>query len=201
MCAYAYLDKNLQKKAENIDKKDYTVPYEKLPDNKGIAFVLPDNCAVLAYLDFEEKSVKVLQIENFDDVGGEYFGYTCDYTVNVDYNLLSGIIDRTGGVNLNQNGETLRFTGVQVVDLLSVDNSGDIKKQLPHEIFNQISNNGFSKDDFLYLIKNADTDLKITDCIYWIDYFDKITKNVIFVNQGKLQVRLTVLTHTQNSYR
>lgn len=182
MCAYAYLDKNLQKKAENIDKKNYTVPYEKLPDNKGIAFVLPDNGAVLAYLDFEEKSVKVLQIENFDDDSGEYFGYTCDYTVNVDYNLLSGIIDRTGGVNLNQNGETLRFTGVQVVDLLSVDNSGDIKKQLPHEIFNQISNNGFSKDDFLYLIKNADTDLKITDCIYWIDYFDKITKNVIFVN-------------------
>ena len=182
MCAYAYLDRNLQKDTANIDEKDYTVPYKKNPDNKGIAFVFPDDSAVISYLDFENENIKILQIENFDEDVSDYFGYTADYTVLADYYLISGIVDRVGGVNINTGNETLRYTGVQAVELISADSTGLIKKQIISEIFNQISKNSFSKDDFIYIIENSKSDLSIIDCIYWVGYIEKMSQNIVYVN-------------------
>ena len=180
--SYAYLYFNLQKDTAKTDQKDYTVPYEKVPENKGIAFLLPDSSAILVYLDFGAGDIKLLEIENFDSNQGEYFGYTSDYTVQTDYNLIAGIIDRVGGVNIVIDGETLRYTGVQVIDLISEDYQGEIKRQLISQIFEQISKNNFSKDDFIYIIENSKSNLSIIDCIYWIDYIGEISGRINYVN-------------------
>ncbi len=180
--AYAYLYYNLNGQTAKADQKDYTVPYENLPDNAGIAFLLPDSSAVIAYLDFENRCINVINIEVYDITNNLYYGYTVDFTVETDYQLIGGIVDRVGGVNIQLNGEILRYTGVQVIDLISVNSDANIKPQLITQIFKQISENDFSKDDFIYIIENSKSNLTVVDCIYWLDYIGEMRGNINFVN-------------------
>ena len=46
-------------------------------------------------------------------------GYEIDYTVEANYMLIAEICDYFEGVNLTIDAETLRYTGNQVVELLS----------------------------------------------------------------------------------
>ena len=179
--AYAYLQHSFNETAKRAEQKDYTVPYERLPENCGIAFVFPEGSALLAYLDFEESSIKLLDLPDFQ-VQTEYFGYTADYTVQVSYELIGGIIDRIGGISIEYGGETLRYTGVQVVDLIADGSVKDLKKQIILQIFNGISKNNFSKDDFVYIIENSKSNLSIIDCIYWLDYIGDMCNRISFVN-------------------
>lgn len=180
--AYAYLDYNLNRQTAKADQKDYSVPYNPVPDNAGIAFLLPDSSAVLAYLDFENECINVVDIEKYDNGNNLYFGYTVDFTVHTDYQLIGGIIDRIGGVNIEINGETLRYTGIQVIDLISKNYDKNIKPQIISQIFEQISKNNFSKDDFVYIIENSSSNLTIVDCIYWLDYIEKLCGRINLVN-------------------
>ncbi|MBQ8267756.1 MAG: hypothetical protein IJZ21_05170, partial [Clostridia bacterium] len=99
-----------------------------------------------------------------------------------DYQLIGGIVDRVGGVNVEVNGETLRYTGVQIIDLISVNPDEDMKAQVITQIFRQISENNFSKDDFIYIIENSKSNLTVVDCIYWLDYIGEMRGNINFVN-------------------
>ena len=180
--AYAYLYYNFNKQTATTDQKDYTVPYEKLPDNAGIAFLLPDSSTLLAYLDFENNCINVLNIENYDSSNNLYYGYTVDFTVETDYQFIAGLVDRVGGVNIETNGETLRYTGIQLIDLISTGCDSDIKSQIISQIFEQISKNDFSKDDFVYIIENSKSNLSVVDCIYWLDYIGEMSGRINFVN-------------------
>lgn len=180
--AYAYLDYNLNKQTAEADRKDYTVPYEQIPENAGIVFLLPDGSAVLAYLDFENDCINVINIERYDSGNDLYYGYTADFTVETDYKLIGGIIDRIGGVNIEIDGEILRYTGVQVIDLISQNSNDNIKNQIIIGIFEQISKNNFSKDDLLYIIENSNSSLTVIDCVYWLDHIGQICRTINFVN-------------------
>ena len=180
--AYAYLDYNLNKQTAEADRKDYTVPYEQKLENAGIVFLLPDGSAVLAYLDFENDCINVINIDRYDSGNALYYGYTADFTVETDYKLIGGIIDRIGGVNIEIDGEILRYTGVQVIDLISQNSNDNIKNQIIIGIFEQISKNNFSKDDLLYIIENSNSSLTVIDCVYWLDHIGQICRTINFVN-------------------
>ena len=180
--SYAYLYFNFNKSTAKADQKDYTVPYNPLPDNAGIAFLLPDSSAVLAYLDFENECINVVNIEKYDSRNKIYYGYSADFTVQADYELISGIIDRIGGINIEIGEETLRYTGVQVIDLISEKQTENIKPQIISQIFEQISKNNFSKDDFIYIIENSNSDLKLIDCIYWLEHIGDLCSRINIVN-------------------
>lgn len=180
--SYAYLDYSFKQNAAAIEKKEYTVPYERTPQSRGIAFVFADGSALLAYLDFENTSIRLLDIEKFNDDTKIYSGYAVDYTAEMGYDLIEGIVDRVGGVNLTLDGETLRYTGVQVIDLISHGCDQHLKRQIIIGIFTQISKNTFSKDDFVYIIENSKTDLPMIECIYWVDYIKEMCNRVSYVN-------------------
>ena len=179
--SYAYLRYNLNKTAK-AQQEEYNVPYEYVPNNAGIGFLLPDGSAVLVYLNFENSCINVVKVENYDKNNDVYYGYTVDYTVEVTTELLSGIVDRVGGVNLQVGEETLRYTGVQVVQLVLENQDSNIKSQIISELFRQISKNGFTRENFVYIIQNAKTDLSLLDCIYWLDYIDEIRNDIKFMN-------------------
>lgn len=179
---YGYLYHNLNKTVLDIGQKDYSVPYRHVPENKGIGFLLPDNSAVLVYLEFEKNCIDVINVENYDKDNDLYYGYTMDYTVEVTERLIGGIVDNVGGVNVRIGEKTLRYTGVQVEQLIANTDDEKIKRQIISEIFRQISKNGFSKESFLYILQNAKTNLSITDCIYWLDYINEIRKNINFID-------------------
>lgn len=180
--AYAYLDYHVNNDTANVDQKDYTVPYNPTPENCGIAFVFPNNSAALVYLDFNNVNIRLLDIESFDPSRPEYYGYTSDYTVYTSYELIEGIIDRVGGIDINHNGETMRYTGVQVIDLIAYGYTADIKQQILLQIFKKISQNSFSKDDFVYIIENSESNLSFLDCIYWLDYIKEMSGRINIIN-------------------
>lgn len=180
--AYAYLSYNFNKATADADQKDYTVPYERLPQNCGIAFVYPDSSATLMYLDFENICIRLLAIPQFIGEQELYHGYTADYTVQTSYELIEGIVDRIGGVNISYSDETMRYTGIQVIDLISEGCDDELKNQLLAEIFKQISKNNFSKDDFVYIIENSESNLSIIECIYWCEYIKDMSGRISFIN-------------------
>ncbi len=180
--SYAYLYFNFNISTKAVDQKEDTVPYRNLPDNAGIAFILPDSSAVLMYLDFENNCINAVNIEKYDKTNTMYYGYTADFTVELDYTLISEIVDRVGGVDIEINGEIMRYTGVHIIDLISTDSGDELKLQIIDDVFSRISKNNFSKDDFLYIIENSNSNLTVVDCVYWLDYMDEMFSNINFVN-------------------
>ena len=180
--AYLYLDNTIGKASFKTDQKDEETPYKLLPQNSGIVFILPDNSAVMAYLDFESNCINLVDVEQYDQSQTVYHGYPAEYNVQVSYALIEGIVDRIGGINLDFQGESLRFTGSQTVAIIKQSDIKEIKRQLIFEIFNCMAKNNFSKGDFVYIIENSKSNLSIVDCIIWMDYIRDMCKNVNFVN-------------------
>ena len=180
--AYGYLSYSFNKQIADADQKDYTVPYAQTPESCGIVFIYPDNSATLVYLDFNKENIRLLDIESYDETRPEYYGYTADYTVSTSYELIEGIVDRVGGIEIEYQGKKMRYTGVQVIDMIAYGQVDDIKRQILLQIFDKISQNSFSKDDFVYIIENSESNLSFIDCIYWLDYLKSMSGRVDFIN-------------------
>ena len=180
--AYAYLDYGITKSVEDADQKNYSTPYSRVPQNCGVALTFPDNSAVLAYLDFDTGCIRLLDIEKFDESCPEYYGYSADYTIQIDYELIEGIIDRVGGIELEIEGKKQRYTGVQVIDLVAYCRAKDMKRQIILQVFDKISKNCFSKDDMVYIIENTKSNLSFVDCVDWMNYIGDMSSRVNFIN-------------------
>lgn len=181
--AYAYLYTSLKSDDSKADTKEESIPYYSLPYNCGVMFALPGGGGCLMYLDFEKSSVQVYFTDSYDRERIRYGDYTVDYTVKLDYELIAGIVDRVGGITMDIDGETLRLTGIQTVDIITeTPESDDIKRKIISQILLQISKNGFSKEDFVYIIENSGTDLLVPDCFYWQDYIAELCENAVILN-------------------
>lgn len=172
----------LKKHEASVDTKDYTVPYSTAPDNCGLLLCAPLERQWLIYLDFEDEQIMVLEGFDIKSDSLEHLGYPIDYSIDADYEVIGEVIDRTGGVELSIDGATLRYTGVQVCDLLCSDNAEDIERQVLAAFFKNISKNGFSKSDFAYIIDNSDTDLTVPVCFDWPQRLRQMCRSVSFVN-------------------
>lgn len=176
---YLYLSRELKP----TEIKDESVPYyQALPDNKGILF---DICGdrLLFYLNFEDKNIRIMFDHSDSKAGDTLMGYPVNFVVNGDYNLLAGIIDCVGGVEIHLANETLRHTGVQVSDILSrTTHREDIIREIILSFFKKIQKNGFQKSDFLYIIENSDTNLTVPDCYHWSDYAKELSSDIKIIN-------------------
>ena len=180
--SFGYLKYNLNVKTAKVQQKEDNVPYRKIPSNCGISLVFLDDSACLFYLDFKRMCINVVNISDFDENLYSYSGYTNDFSMRVNTHFIEGIVDRVGGIDLTNLSETLRYTGSQVVDYLTDDNTLPTRKEIISQLFEKISKNGFSKDDFVYIIENSESNLNLIDCIYWIDFLKDMSKNVEFEN-------------------
>ncbi len=179
--SYGYLSYNFNKNIA-ADQKEYKVPYRQTPQNKGVLFILPDNSGILCYLDFDNMGIDLLSISNVDKGIKSYRDYSVDYTVQLDSNAVEGIVDMVGGINLELDGDMMRYTGVQVVDIIASGCDEKLKNQIIIEIFKQISKNSFSKADLIYIIENTKNNLSIIDCIYWVGYIEEMCGKIQLIN-------------------
>lgn len=180
--SYAYLSHNIDnKKGSEVYQKELKIPYEHTPESRGVSFVFEDRSAVLVYLDFYSRNISLYNIEEFTSENN-YGKFTSDYTVWVNNTLIEGIVDRVGGVTIETNGKTLRYTGVQIADMLSQDVNREMRQEILLQIFKQISKNDFQKDDFIFIIENTETDLSLVEGIYWLGYIKEMSLNTEFVN-------------------
>ena len=180
--AYFYLYKSLENAQKPAGKTEENIPYYELPENCGLRFCLPGRKDMLIFLDFTEKIAYIITINKNISLKDGYAGYSADYDLTLDYPSLSELFDRLGGLDLESEGELLRFTGVQVCDGLCTDPSGEFRREVARAVCVKIGQNGFSSDDFAFLLSCSGTGLKMPVCIYWQPYLKEMFANAVFVN-------------------
>ena len=126
-------------------------------------------------MNFEEERLNIV----FAEHSADSYGYDTDYNINCDYKIVGYLVDIVGGIEL----ENLRYTGVQIVDILEYSyQTNDVKKQICQQIINGIGNSGFTKENLLYIIENSETKLKFNKCFLWTGYIGTLCKYPNFVN-------------------
>ena len=173
---YLYLDNKINgiDVLENAENVPY---YETLPQDSTIMFNICDD-SILVNLNFSEKSIKVISAEENAKNQDTVYGYNIDYYLNCNYKTVGYLTDIAGGIELE--GE--RYTGVQITDLLEYSAvSKDTKKLITEKIITGISENGFTKEDMLYIIENADTNLKFAASYTWTQYIAELCEFPVIV--------------------
>ena len=168
--SYFYLSKSLGDMA--VDKTEESIPYEMTREDCGLLFKTISGLKILFYLDFNDLQTTVLVINDQEPYKTEYAGYSVDYTLEAGRELVEGMIDRIGGIELELEGERLRYTGVHVTELLSRDVGTTLKIDIITAICKKISQNGLKTDDFVFMIENTKTELAVPDCYTWHEDID-----------------------------
>ena len=152
-----------------------SVPYYKqIPQNSGLLFETPEDKTYF-YLNFENQNILV-------DLSGEGFEYPVDFKVNTDLDFVADFVDSIGGIELVLENKTLRYTGVQVEDLIIADKDLSLKPQIIKAICDKISNVGMTKEMFSEIIERCETNLTVPVFYGWLDYIKEISTNVIFID-------------------
>lgn len=178
---YLYIKQITQREpaSGNIDSIPY---YSHVPENVGIMFEVCSD-EILFVLAFEEKTLNIIYPEKLKNGETDTFGHRKDYTVICDYGIVGYAVDFVGGIELTIDGETLRYTGEQIVEKLTYSNlSQEIKREIAQKIISGFSVCGFSEDIFLYITENCTTDLKFSNTLGWTDYITELCSFVRFVN-------------------
>ena len=173
---YYYIDKHDIKVENEVESVPY---YTQIPDSKGVIFVFGTK-SVYTFLDFENSSVTLL----YDYHNPQEIGYEVDYTVETNYSLIADVCDYFEGINLTIDAETLRYTGNQVTELLSVSGDEGLRKNIIIAIFEKMSQQGVEADFFNNIINQSKTNLKMPDCYFWCDFMDDISKDINFISNN-----------------
>lgn len=167
--SYLYLH-NI-KTEEPSDAPNSLIPYSSFPKNAFLIFEFT-NGSLIAELDFEKSFLLITN--NFEE---RELLDNC-FTVKADDKLISGMIDRVGGIELFSDGQLMRFTGTQIIDMLKESqNSKSLSLNVLDEYLKKLSVLNITRQDFVYIIENSDTDLSIPDCFYWHEYINVLCKN------------------------
>ena len=172
-CGYLYLDSRLKKTTANepIDSVPY---YTQIPENKTVLFTVCKD-KILFDLNFQEELINIIFLEN----EAESYGYTVDYNLSCNYEMVGYLVDIAGGVEFDD----LRHTGVQITEMLEYNEQSIGTKQLIiQNIIKGIANSGFTKENLLYILENSETDLSFSKCFEWVDFIPKLCRFVRFVN-------------------
>ena len=177
---YYYLSRNLVK----TETKPQQIPYyQETSQNAGLIFdVLGDKTFI--YLDFENTKLSIsLFPEESQIMGNNIYGYPLDYKIGTDVDFIADFVDYLDGIELTLETETLRYTGVQVADIILSDNEKQLKQQIATAILHRISENGLGKDFFLEIVENCETNLTVPDFYCWPDYIKKLAQNPHIIEQ------------------
>jgi len=176
---YFYIDS----KIADVKNDTPSVPYySEVPENAGVLFEIGQE-QTFFFLDFYYKRLNIIFNAEESVEDGNILGYPIDHYIKADYSLLAEIIDIVGGIELDTEEASLRYTGVQITDLLTTSTDYDkIERKIILKTIKKISENGFQKEDFLYIIENSETTLTVPVCYYWADYIKEICGFVNEVN-------------------
>jgi len=159
------------------------VPYvEETLENYGLLFSFSEGGSVFINLDFYNKKTSFMFFD--EEVEGLYmrqFGYRVDNVFKADYVFLAEFIDRFGGITLT--GETtMRYTGVQVTDMLSKSLDRKLKHSIAEALISKINTVGFNKRDLIFLIEETETDMSFPTGYGLLEGINKVSNEVYFIN-------------------
>ena len=90
---FYYLNTNFK----TVENKTESVPYtQENPNNAGVLLEMSGD-KTFFYLDFENEKL-IISLKPTDEENGEIYGYTVDYTVEADTDILRSTVDYLGGI-------------------------------------------------------------------------------------------------------
>lgn len=184
LAACLYLGLGTNGTESSVGKSESGVPYKAEPcENACLVLTVPDGSAVMLYLDFLKDECRAAVLESYVEGDEKRLGYNADFTLELGFDEIGGIVDRIGGIELYGEGEYLRFTGVQVVDIISdAKITPELYREILSAIFDGIARAGFSSADFVYLLESCKTDMTMPDCYDWQENMQTIFSNTVILN-------------------
>ena len=174
---YISLNKDFSKASTEKEKVPYT---QEKPQNAGILFNINGE-ETFFFLDFEECNITVA-LNPEKPIDNEIFGYSLDYKITANSDLLSEITDYLNGLELTILGEDYRYTGLQIKALIESDNTKRLKRKISDAVFKRISVSGVRTDFFGMIINNGETNLNLVDCYFWSEYLTELSKNLRYID-------------------
>jgi hypothetical protein len=173
---YFYLNDN----SEVTNNVTSSIPYKpEPPQNAGILLTINGD-ETFFYLDFFNEKITV-SLKPEEPFNNEIYGYSFDYKIESDSSLISYVVDYVGGIDLKVENQDLRLTGEQVKALYDGNVSLDFKKEIIEVLAGKFTQTFVGVEFFSDIINATQTDLKIIDCYFWDDYFNKVCNNLHFI--------------------
>ena len=174
---YVSLNEDFSKASTEKEKVPYT---QEKPQNAGILFNVNGE-ETFFFLNFEECNITVA-LNPEEPINNEIYGYSLDYKITANSDLLSEITDYLNGLELTILGEDYRYTGQQIKALIESDNTKRLRYKIIDAIFNRIVSNGVATDFFGLIIKKSETNLNLVDCYFWSEYLTELSKNLRYID-------------------
>ncbi len=174
---YFYLNESIKE----TDNKAEKIPYSQTPsENKGVLLCFGEE-NIFLYLDFIESKL-IVSLKPEQSFQNQIYGYSHDYTVSADKSLIVEIVDNIGGVELEIENQKLRYTGLQVKELLNRSASIELRRDIIKDVCKKIYEYGVDSSFFSSIINLSDTSLKFSECYFWKDYLPKLCANTHFID-------------------
>lgn len=174
---YVSLNEDFSKASTEKEKVPYT---QEKPQNAGILFDINGE-ETFFFLNFEECNITVA-LNPEEPINNEIYGYSLDYKITANSDLLSEITDYLNGLELTILGQDYRYTGQQIKALIESDNTKRLRYKIIDDIFNRIVSNGVATDFFGLIIKKSETNLNLVDCYFWSEYLTELSKNLHYID-------------------
>ena len=169
----------------SVPKDD--VPYEAEPEypaDTTLFFTFEDGFSLCVSLKFKEGFISALFLENAGKKAFENFGFYPSETIHFSYASLMDFIDTIDGITLDIFGEEMRYTGVQVCNIIAVNKDHvETKVKILKAVFNKIYKIGFSSDALYSIMNNTENTLSVPDCYGWTDYLGDLCNRYNIVNE------------------
>ena len=165
------------------DDVTYELPSD-YPSDTTVFFSIEDGYSLCLKLEFEKGFISALFLENASSKAFEEFGFYATETAHLTYKSIMDFIDTIDGITLDIFGEEMRYTGVQVCNIIAV-NKDDIQTKIKilKAIFNKINKIGFSSEALYCIMNNTDNTLSTPDCYGWTDYLGEMCNKYNIVNE------------------
>lgn len=170
-----------------VDVPKTDVPYSQsgfIPENTTVLFVFPDSFGVAIDLDFEKNFTSAVIIKDASEETAKQYGFKIAHSCVCDYPFMMDFIDIIGGIELNENGEVYRYTGVQVCNLVaSYPDDISLRARIIEAIFLKISKYGLSDKALSCIIEDTRTSLSAPACYGWTENADEALSSFNILNE------------------
>lgn len=162
------------------------IPYvsDDSPDFFGVLLRFSGAKSVYLGFDKNEGKTTVIMLENSADKAAvNAYGYEADCIADADFDFLARFIDNFGGMNLTDSaGETFKYTGVQITELLKKSNDVDFKKTVITGLLTAMKTEGVERADLVLFLEQCSTNLNFPSIYYLHDTLNSSLKSLSFVN-------------------
>lgn len=172
----AQIGKSYSPAGENVE----SVPYSAVPDNKTILIIGEKGEGALLYLNFHDI---VLQTHLFDtdaEQRANKLGFIIDYKMELTNEFLCSLSDRIGGIEITKDGETFKYFGSSLNQLLEEPPTFDNISVISEAFFEKFAKMDLSAADFMFIMENTNTDLDYDIYSEWADFLPELICNCIY---------------------